>query len=146
MTRANLVSGRVAIAGFVITSAVASVSRGSVSGLWFGVALLDELKDLHRWRDLWLGRLQDGISAGSPPGREGLAKVAPVRVFARHHQPLALLALLAERLALGGEVTDPGGHLADLLVRGQGQRLAVDVAGGDRFSRVQRFDLQVPVA
>ena len=47
--------------------------------------------------------------------------------------PLAFLDLLAERLALRGQVADPGGHLADLLVGSQGQFFAIDVTDWGRF-------------
>jgi hypothetical protein len=51
-----------------------SLSRGSVSSLWLGVALLDKLEDFRRGGDLRLWLLQDRIPAGRVPGGEGLAE------------------------------------------------------------------------
>jgi len=49
-------------------------------------------------------------------------------------------------LAPGGKVADPGGHLADLIVRGQGQLGAVGVGDGDWFGGAQGLDPLVRVA
>jgi 5-methylcytosine-specific restriction enzyme subunit McrC len=91
-----------------------------LGGLGFSVALAGELENPRRRGDLRLRRLQDRIPVGRTPGGERLTEVFPVWVSAEHLQPLAFADLLAERLALSGQVADPGGHLADLLVRLQG--------------------------
>ena len=52
---------------------------------------------------IWgLGGCRIAFPANCLPGGEGLAEVAPVRVFTGHHQPLIFLDFFAERLALGG--------------------------------------------
>jgi hypothetical protein len=109
------------------------MARRSVSGLRFRVAFGGELEDLRRWNDLRLGRLKDRIAFGCIPGGESLAQVVPVGIFAGNLESLEFFELLAERLALGVKLADPGCCLGDLLVRGQRQLAAVGVADGGRF-------------
>ena len=120
--------------------------RRSVSGLGFRVAFGGELDDLGRWGDLRLGRLKDRVPPGRPPCEKGLAQVLPVRVFAGHLELLAFFHLLAERLAVRGQVADPAGHLGDLPVRSKGRLGAVGVADRGRLVGAQRLDLLVRVA
>ena len=60
--------------------------------------------------------------------------------------PSAFFNLLAERLTLRGQSADPGAHLADLVVRGQGQLVAVGVADERWFSGAERLDRLAGVA
>src|SRR5260221_12278390 len=105
----------------------------SLSSLRNGISLAGEVEDLRGRRDRGLGWLQDGISFGRAGGGERVAKVFPVRVFAGDGERLPFFDLLAERLALGGQVLDPFGHLANVLVRGKDQTLALRIADGLGF-------------
>jgi hypothetical protein len=91
--------------------------RGFVVG--FRVELGGVLKDPCRGGDLWSGWLQDRIWAGCLPAKEGITEVAPNRVSARQRSSRMLVYLGAGRLALCGQVADPGRRLGEFLVRGR---------------------------
>src|ERR1035441_6247727 len=97
------------------------MTRRSVSGLRRRVAFGGELEDPRRGGDLRLRRLKDRIAPRRIPAGECRTQVLPVGVFTGDLEPLEFLELLAEPLALGGKIADPGSHLGDLLVRGQSQ-------------------------
>jgi hypothetical protein len=57
---------------------------------------------LLEWPDFWLGRLQDRVSGGPRPGREGLAEVTVTGILGGGRQALPVGELLGERAVRGG--------------------------------------------
>jgi len=109
------------------------------SGLGFDVVIGGELKDLYRWGDLRLGRLQDPIPPGRRKGGKCLVEASPGRIL-NGDPPLVLVHRGTEDMPLSLEVRAPS-PLAAPLVRDQIRALAFSVADRDWLCRAQRLDL-----
>ena len=118
--------------------------RPSVDGLCqsaaspAGVVVHHALQDLRRRGDLGFGRLQNGVLIRAGPGGERLAEVAVVGVFGRDCLALAVGKFVGEYLSPGGQVFDPLVHLPWLLLRSEGELVALRRGGGLGFGRPQR--------
>jgi hypothetical protein len=84
-----------------------------------------------RWPGL--GRLQDGVLAGSGPGRERRAEVAVVGILGRDRQALPVGERGGERPVGGGQVHNPRRHLTGRLARSRGELITLSVGGGLGF-------------
>jgi hypothetical protein len=91
----------------------------SVGGFWCAISFKGQFQDLGRRRDSWLWWLQDGVPFWSAARWRGLVEIFPVRALAGDGERLAFLDLVAERLVLGGQVLDPFGRFAEVLIQGQ---------------------------
>ena len=103
-----------------------------------------KLKDLRRWGDLRLGRLQNRIPPWGPQDGRCLAEAAPGRVLTGN-QPQAFVHRGTEGLPLRLEVADPGG-LATPLVRNHVQGLVFSVIDRGWLCGAQGLDLPIRVA